>query len=131
MVPGMASYNGGSGKAESQLRKGVLEYCVLGLLRDGSRYGVELLEALSTVDVMATSQGTIYPLLARLRRDGLVDTTWQESPSGPPRRYYALTPPGEAALKEFTEIWPLFRDAVDRFITDQRRPPNVSPGGSP
>ncbi|MGX1543773.1 PadR family transcriptional regulator [Streptomyces adustus] len=117
MVPGMASI-GGSGKAESQLRKGVLEYCVLGLLRSGSRYGVELLEVLGTVNVMATSQGTIYPLLARLRRDGLVDTTWQESPSGPPRRYYVLTPLGEAALTEFTEIWPLFRDAVDRFITD-------------
>lgn len=117
MVPDVAS-KGGSGKAESQLRKGVLEYCVLGLLRSGARYGVELLEVLGTVNVMATSQGTIYPLLARLRRDGLVDTTWQESPSGPPRRYYMLTPQGEAALAEFTEIWPHFRDAVDRFITD-------------
>lgn len=117
MEPDVAS-KGGSGKAESQLRKGVLEYCVLGLLRHGARYGVELLEVLGTVSVMTTSQGTIYPLLARLRRDGLVDTTWQESPSGPPRRYYMLTPQGEAALAEFTAIWPHFRDAVDRFITD-------------
>ncbi|MFE0454358.1 PadR family transcriptional regulator [Streptomyces sp. NPDC058914] len=117
MVPDVASKDG-SGKAESQLRKGVLEYCVLGILRSGARYGVELLEMLGTVNVMTTSQGTIYPLLARLRRDGLVDTTWQESPSGPPRRYYMLTSQGEAALTEFTEIWPHFRDAVDRFITD-------------
>ncbi|WP_432000701.1 PadR family transcriptional regulator [Streptomyces sioyaensis] len=106
-----------AGKAESQLRKGVLEYCVLAILRDGPRYGVELLETLGAVNVMATSQGTIYPLLSRLRRDGLVETRWQESPSGPPRRYYELTPPGHAALKEFIAIWPHFRDAVDHFIT--------------
>jgi PadR family transcriptional regulator, regulatory protein PadR len=117
MEPDAASKSD-SGRAESQLRKGVLEYCVLGLLRDGPRYGVELLEVLGTVSVMTTSQGTIYPLLARLRRDGLVDTTWQESPSGPPRRYYVLTGQGRAALAEFTEIWPHFRDAVDRFTTD-------------
>lgn len=105
-------------KAESQLRKGVLEYCVLGLLRDGPRYGVELLSALGSVEVMTTSQGTIYPLLSRLRREGLVETSWQESPSGPPRRYYELTSSGHAALTEFATVWPHFRDAVDRFITD-------------
>ncbi|MFF4040975.1 PadR family transcriptional regulator [Streptomyces sp. NPDC001816] len=107
-----------AGKAESQLRKGVLEYCVLALLRDRPRYGVELLESLGAVNVMVTSQGTIYPLLSRLRREGLVETRWQESPSGPPRRYYELTPSGQTALKEFTAIWPHFRDAVDHFITD-------------
>ncbi|RSS81857.1 PadR family transcriptional regulator [Streptomyces sp. WAC06614] len=117
MEPGTASI-GGAGKAESQLRKGVLEYCILGLLRERARYGVELLGLLGEVDVMATSQGTIYPLLARLRRDGLVETAWQESPNGPPRRYYMLTPRGEAALAEFTAIWPHFRHAVDRFIAD-------------
>lgn len=104
------------GKAESQLRKGVLEYCVLALLRDGPRYGVELLEALGAVDVMTTSQGTIYPLLSRLRRESLVDTRWQESPSGPPRRYYELTATGQAALAEFATVWPRFRDGVDHFI---------------
>ncbi|WP_374684269.1 PadR family transcriptional regulator [Streptomyces sp. ODS05-4] len=67
---------------------------------------------------MPPSQGTIYPLLARLRRNGLAETTWQEPPSGPPRRYYMLTSQGEAALAEITAIWPHFRDAVDRFITD-------------
>ncbi|MDT0433824.1 MULTISPECIES: PadR family transcriptional regulator [Streptomyces] len=118
MVPAAAS-DSDAGKAESQLRKGVLEYCVLGLLRDGARYGVELLEVLGAVSVMTTSQGTIYPLLARLRRDGLVETAWQESPSGPPRRYYSLTPRGEAALAEFTAVWPHFRDAVDRFTGER------------
>ena len=107
-----------AGKAASQLRKGVLEYCVLALLRDGSRYGVELLGELGAKSVMATSQGTIYPLLARLRREGLVETSWQESSSGPPRRYYELTPSGRAAMREFVAVWPDFRDAVDQFIAE-------------
>ncbi|MEI5098742.1 PadR family transcriptional regulator [Streptomyces sp. PmtG] len=104
-------------KAASQLRKGVLEYCVLALMREGPRYGVELVEELSAVTVMTTSQGTIYPLLSRLRRDRLVDTELRESPSGPPRRYYTLTPEGHTALADFTASWPLFRDAVDHFLT--------------
>ncbi|MEV0443175.1 PadR family transcriptional regulator [Streptomyces spectabilis] len=109
-------------KAASQLRKGVLEYCVLALMRDGPRYGVELVEELSAVTVMTTSQGTIYPLLSRLRRDRLVDTELRESPSGPPRRYYTLTPEGRTALADFTASWPLFRDAVDHFLAPAPRP---------
>ncbi|MFE9629649.1 PadR family transcriptional regulator [Streptomyces sp. NPDC006463] len=106
------------GKAASQLRKGVIEYCVLALLRNGPLYGVELLRELGAVEVMATSQGTIYPLLSRLRREELVETTWQESPSGPPRRYYALTESGRSALAEFTAAWPDFRNAVDHFLAN-------------
>ncbi|MFJ2150728.1 PadR family transcriptional regulator [Streptomyces microflavus] len=103
-------------RAAAQLRKGVLEYCVLALMRDRPRYGVELLQALEKSGALATSQGTVYPLLSRLRRDDLVTTTWQESASGPPRRYYALTDSGRAALDEFTRVWPGFRDAVDTFL---------------
>ncbi|MEU9617632.1 MULTISPECIES: PadR family transcriptional regulator [unclassified Streptomyces] len=104
-------------KVESQLRKGVLEYCVLALMRDGPKYGVELLSELQGTGTLATSQGTVYPLLSRLRRDELVVTTWQESASGPPRRYYELTESGHAALAEFAGIWPGFRDAVDHLLT--------------
>ena len=60
--------------------------------------------------------GPNYPLLSRLRRDGLVESTWQESPSGPPRRYYRLTDGGRAALAEFRLEWRRFRDAVDHFV---------------
>ncbi|WP_329590174.1 PadR family transcriptional regulator [Streptomyces sp. NBC_01362] len=109
-------------KAESQLRKGVLEYCVLALMRDGARYGVELLRELEETGALATSQGTVYPLLSRLRRDRLVDTTWQESASGPPRRYYELTEAGRAALAEFTGTWPVFRDAVDHLLAPRAQP---------
>ena len=65
---------------------------------------------------MVTSEGTIYPLLSRLRRDGLVETTWRESTSGPPRRYYKLTAAGRAALAAFKDEWERFRDAVDHFV---------------
>ena len=72
------------------MRRGLLPYCVLAMLRDTERYGFDLVQALGAVGGV-TSQGTIYPLLARLRRQGLVGTTWQESAAGPPRRYYQLT----------------------------------------
>ncbi|MFI9825651.1 PadR family transcriptional regulator [Streptomyces sp. NPDC052013] len=113
---------GNANKAMSQLRRGVLEYCVLALLRGGSRYGVELLRELGQVEVMVTSEGTIYPLLSRLRRESLVTTTWQESSSGPPRRYYELTASGRQALDEFTAEWPRFHDAVLHFLSKNEAP---------
>lgn len=102
----------------SQLRRGTLPYCVLALLRDGERYGFELVRALGEVDGMVASEGTIYPLLSRLRREGLVETTWRESHSGPPRRYYRLTDAGRRALDDFTDDWARFRDAVDHLLAD-------------
>ncbi|HEY3001687.1 MAG TPA: PadR family transcriptional regulator [Kribbellaceae bacterium] len=72
------------------------------------------------VDGLVTSEGTIYPLLSRLRRDGLVDTTWQESESGPSRRYYRLTTHGRQALDAFAEDWVRFRDSVDKVPTQGR-----------
>jgi PadR family transcriptional regulator len=104
----------------SQMRRGMLQYCVLALLVEEERYGFDLVKALGEVEGMVTSEGTIYPLLSRLRRDGLVETSWQESPSGPPRRYYSLTAAGRAALEAFAEEWSRFRDAVDHFIEGRR-----------
>jgi PadR family transcriptional regulator len=100
------------------MRRGTLEYCVLALLRDEPRYGFDIVRALAEGDGMVTSEGTIYPLLSRLRKDGLVESTWQESPTGPPRRYYQLTKQGRAALDAFAGEWQRFRDAVDRFVRE-------------
>ena len=105
----------------SQLRRGTVEYCVLALLRDGERYGFELVRELSNVGGLVTSEGTIYPLLTRLRKDELVTTFWQESESGPPRRYYRLTDAGRAALADFIEEWSRFRDSVDTILTRKGR----------
>ena len=74
------------------------------------------------LDGLVTSEGTIYPLLARLRRDGLVTTTWQESDAGPPRKYYRLSSAGQRALAGFTDEWTRFRDAVDELLVGGRRP---------
>ena len=100
----------------TQLRRGVVEYCVLAMLEARERYAFDLVRTLAEVDGMVTSEGTIYPMLSRLRRDGTVESTWRESPSGPPRRYYRLTPEGTRALKEFRQEWNRFRDAVDRVL---------------
>jgi len=102
----------------AQMRKGALEYCVLALLRDGERYGFELVRILSGRDGLVTGEGTIYPLLSRLRRDGLVDTTWRESSSGPPRRYYRLTSEGCLALDSFVAEWHRFKLAVDWILEE-------------
>jgi PadR family transcriptional regulator PadR len=106
----------------SQLRRGVIEYCVLAMLQDRELYGVELVRALGEADGLVTSEGTLYPLLARLRREGLVDTTWRESAAGPPRRYYRLTSTGRAALGRFTSEWSRFRSAVDQLLEPGKAP---------
>jgi PadR family transcriptional regulator, regulatory protein PadR len=99
-----------------QLRRGTLEFCVMALLRHEPRYGFDLVRELSEADGLLTSEGTIYPLLSRLRKDGLVTTTWQASESGPPRRYYQLTGDGRLALERFAADWRRFRDSVDRVL---------------
>jgi PadR family transcriptional regulator PadR len=105
----------------TQLRRGTLQFCVLSLLAEEQRYAFDLVRALGEVDGMVTSEGTIYPMLGRLRRDGLVSSTWHESPSGPPRRYYELTKDGREALQHFATEWRTFRHAVDHLLS--RRTP--------
>lgn len=103
----------------TQMRRGALEYCVLALLCGREMYGLEVVRTLAEVDGLVLSEGTLYPLLSRLRKESLVDTTWKESPSGPPRRYYRLTAKGRRALADFTTEWRRFRDAVDRLLNDE------------
>lgn len=107
---------GEAGNLVAQMRRGVLPYCVLAMLREKERYGFELVHALGGVDGMVTGEGTIYPLLARLRRQGLVETSWQESTAGPPRKYYRLAGAGQVALADFTESWHRLRDSVDELL---------------
>jgi PadR family transcriptional regulator PadR len=100
----------------AQMRRGTLQYCVLALVTTDERYGFDLVRSLADVDGMVTTEGTIYPLLSRLRRDGLIESTWRESSAGPPRRYYRATKSGIAALAQFRKEWNRFRDAVDHFV---------------
>ena len=118
--PGTMQYMAARDALLTQMRKGALEYCVLALLDGREMYGLELVRTLAEVDGMVLSEGTLYPLLSRLRKDDLVDTTWQESASGPPRRYYRLTKKGRRSLAEFTTEWQRFRDAVDTLLDHGR-----------
>src|SRR5215469_18950707 len=103
----------------AQMRRGVLPYCVLAMLRESERYGFELVHSLGTTYGLVTGEGTIYPLLARLRRQGLVETSWRESESGPPRRYYRLSSGGKDALDEFSQSWRSLRTTVDALLDDE------------
>ncbi|HVE74575.1 MAG TPA: PadR family transcriptional regulator [Mycobacteriales bacterium] len=107
---------GGPDRALSQLRRGVLEYCVLSLLTTERLYAFDLVRKLSEVEGLVTSEGTVYPLLSRLRRVGWVDTDWVESPSGPPRRYYVATAAGCEAVAAFAREWRQFRRGVDLLL---------------
>ena len=97
----------------SQLRRGVVEFCVLAMVAKEDRYGFDIARALGAVESLSVTEGTVYPLLSRLRKEGLVTTSWRESDSGPPRKYYAISEQGRRALAEFIEEWSRFRDAVD------------------
>jgi PadR family transcriptional regulator, regulatory protein PadR len=103
----------------SQLRRGALEYCVLALVADEERYGFDIVRTLGSIDGMVAGEGTVYPLLSRLKKDGRVTTRWRESDAGPPRKYYAITPDGRRALAEFSSEWRLFRDAVDSMLSKE------------
>jgi PadR family transcriptional regulator PadR len=100
----------------AQMRKGALEYCVMALIGDDERYGFELVQRLRDFDGVVTTEGTIYPLLSRLRKDGRVETSWRESDAGPPRRYYRLTDRGRESLARFEAEWSRFRSSVDAVL---------------
>jgi PadR family transcriptional regulator, regulatory protein PadR len=105
---------------QAQMRKGILEFCVLAHLRRGPSYGREIAGVLSRESALLTSEGTLYPLLARLRKQGWVETSRQASELGPPRRYYTLTADGSAALETFTAAWGPFSRSVTTILEDSR-----------
>ena len=97
---------------KAQMRKGVLEYCILSILRTEDKYASEILGALKDAKMLVV-EGTIYPLLTRLKNAGLLNYRWEESTSGPPRKYYALTETGQLFLKELNGTWDELRNAVN------------------
>ncbi|MBP3230571.1 MAG: PadR family transcriptional regulator [Prevotella sp.] len=90
--------------AKSQMRKGMLEYCVLLLLKHHPSYASDIIQQLKKAELLVV-EGTLYPLLTRLKKDGLLSYEWQESTQGPPRKYYALSPEGEQFLEGLNAAW--------------------------
>ena len=89
---------------KAQMRKGVLEYCILSILRKGDSYVSPLIAELKAAKMIVV-EGTLYPLLTRQKNQGLLSYRWEESPSGPPRKYYSLTDKGKKALELMDEAW--------------------------
>ena len=93
------------GNWATQLRKGILEYCVLSALAEAPLYGYDIVRQLRDIECLVISEGTIYPILSRLKKEGLVDTYLEESPEGPARKYYRLTARGKAMLEKMKAAW--------------------------
>lgn len=109
-------------KWEVQLRKGCLELAILASLWEGHLYGLEILRRLESASDLVVSEGTIYPLLSRLKTLAFLDSEWVESEAGHPRKYYALTSAGRQRALEMAAIWKRFSSSMDRLL-DPLNPP--------
>ena len=116
-----------SESVQVQLRKGVLDMCVLAMLARQDGYAYDIASRLAAA--IGMGEGTIYPLMRRMQADGLVKTYLEESSSGPPRKYYQLTRAGRAALVEQTAEWNAFTAAVARVLSDAAAPAPRAVGG--
>jgi PadR family transcriptional regulator, regulatory protein PadR len=103
-------------KWEVQLRKGCLELAILAALWGEKRYGLEILVRLESDSDLIVSEGTVYPLLSRLKASGLVTSEWVESDAGHPRKYYALTAAGRRRVREMAAIWARFSSSMSRLL---------------
>ncbi len=103
---------------QAQMRKGILEYCILSILDKKEAYPSEILETLKDAKLIVV-EGTLYPLLTRLKNMELLSYRWEESQSGPPRKYFSLTKMGKAFLEELDSTWSELSEAVNKITNLQ------------
>ena len=108
-------------KWEVQLRKGCLELAVLAALWDDKLYGLEILRRLESDSDLVVSEGTVYPLLSRMKALGLVRSEWVESDAGHPRKYYALTPAGKHRALDMTRTWTRFSSSMSKLLAPLKK----------
>ena len=101
-----------------QMRKGILEFCILHIISRGEVYASDMLDELTSAKIMVV-EGTLYPLLTRLRKAGLVDYKWVESSSGPPRKYYTLTKEGDKFLGGLDQTWTELVSSTKKIIANK------------
>lgn len=106
--------------AKSQMRKGMLDYCIMLLLSDKPHYPSDIIRKLKETDLLVV-EGTLYPLLTRLKNDGILSYEWQESMQGPPRKYYVLTDEGRAALLQLDAAWEELENTVHHIKEREER----------
>ncbi|MCY7357310.1 MAG: PadR family transcriptional regulator [Rudanella sp.] len=114
--------------AQVQMRKGILEFCILHIISRGEVYASDMLDELTSARIMVV-EGTLYPLLTRLKNAGLLNYKWVESTSGPPRKYYLLTELGRTSLTALNETWVDLSDSVHSIVakTEQGGKPQNGP----
>jgi len=105
---------------KAQMRKGVLELCILSLLATKEAYASEIIEKLKAHKLLVV-EGTVYPLLTRLKNDGLLSYRWEESTGGPPRKYYKITPLGETVLSELKKTWSNLVESVNKLTENNKK----------
>ena len=108
---------------QTQMRKGILEYCILSIIARGEIYASDIIAELKKAQLLVV-EGTLYPLLTRLKNNGLLTYNWVESVSGPPRKYYTLSDEGRNVLSQLDTTWQELAFAVQTSI-DQRNTPNA------
>ena len=96
------------------MRKGILEYCILSIISRNEAYASDILETLKDAELLVV-EGTIYPLLTRMKNEGLLSYRWQESTGGPPRKYYTLTPDGVELLTQLNQEWQSICQAINHI----------------
>ncbi len=107
-------------KTKTQMRKGILEYCILSIIqKTGDAYASDILDQLKRSE-MTVVEGTIYPLLTRLKNEEVLEYRWEESSSGPPRKYFSLTEQGEEFLKELEQTWVQLKQAVNKITQEKK-----------
>ena len=102
--------------SKAQMRKGLLEFCILLLISRKALYASDILQRLKDADLLVV-EGTLYPLLSRLRTEELLSYEWRESKSGPPRKYYSLTKKGKDALKDLVTTWKSLSDSIQSLLS--------------
>ena len=104
----------------TQLRKGLLEFCILRILARRETYGYELIQHLKGVEELAITESTAYPILNRLRKDGFVKVRMAASPAGPARRYFSLTALGKSRIREMNSYWKQLCSSIDSLQSQDR-----------
>lgn len=99
---------------KAQMRKGILEYCILSILSEGDAYASVIINELKNSEMIVV-EGTLYPLLTRQKNQGLLSYRWEESTQGPPRKYYSITDKGKAVLAELDSVWADLVNTIERI----------------
>lgn len=110
---------------QTQMRKGILEYCILSIISRGEIYASDIIAELKTARLLVV-EGTLYPLLTRLKNNELLSYSWKESTSGPPRKYYTITPAGQEVLRRLDTTWEELVFAVETAVQGRQAPVSSS-----